>query len=83
MRAYDREMTFDEAMRLMLVSFDSTLKANLTVGPPFDYHVYEADSLIIGRTGRIEGDDPYFQTVSQGWGDALKQALDSLPIFRF
>jgi putative proteasome-type protease len=82
-RAYDREMTFDEAMRLMLVSFDSTLKANLTVGPPFDYHVYEADSLIIGRTGRIEGDDPYFQTVSQGWGDALKQALDSLPIFRF
>lgn len=82
-RAYDPLMSFEEAMRLMLVSFDSTTKANLTVGAPFDYHVYETDSLEIGRTGRIEAEDSYFQTVSQGWGDALKQALDSLPIFKF
>ncbi len=80
-RAYDRAMPFDAAMRLLLVSFDSTLKANLTVGAPFDYHVYSANSLTTGQTGRIEADAPYFQTISEGWGDALKSALDSLPTY--
>ncbi|MCY4291691.1 MAG: hypothetical protein OXC72_08020, partial [Roseovarius sp.] len=60
-----------------------TLKANLTVGPPFDYHLYEADSLVSGHAGRIEIDDPYFQKVSESWGDALKSALDSLENFKF
>ncbi|KGM49193.1 peptidase [Pseudooceanicola atlanticus] len=78
-RAYEPTMSFDEAMRLLLVSFDSTLKANLTVGAPFDFHVYEADTFKIGHTGRIEFDDPYFQAISVGWGDALKTALLSLP----
>lgn len=80
-RAYDPTMSFEEAMKLLLVSFDSTIKANLTVGAPFDYHLYTANSMVRGQTGRIELDDPYFQTISQGWGDALKQALDSLPVF--
>ena len=80
-RAYEPGMTFEEAMRLLLVSFDSTLKANLTVGLPFDYHLYETDSLTLGAEGRIEKDDAYFDTVSQGWGDALKSALQSLPLF--
>jgi len=80
-RAYDPGLSFPDAMKLLLVSFDSTVKANLTVGPPFDYHLYAADSMTRGETGRIELDDPYFQTISQGWGDALKQALDSLPAF--
>lgn len=80
-RAYDRQMTFEQAMRLMLVSFDSTLKANLTVGAPFDYHFYNKDSLCLGPRGRIELDDPRFQSISAGWSDALKSALDSLPEF--
>ena len=82
-RAHDPALSFEEAMKLLLVSFDSTLKANLTVGAPFDYHLYEVDSLRKGPTGRIEKDDPYFLKVSEGWGDALKQALDSLPPFTF
>jgi putative proteasome-type protease len=80
-RAYEPGLNFNEAMRLLMVSFDSTVKANLSVGAPFDYHFYETDSCKLGKTGRITGDDPYFQTVSQGWGDALKLALDSLPTF--
>ena len=80
-RAYDPEMSFEEAMKLLMVSFDSTLKANLTVGMPFDYHCYEEGSLTVGPTGRIERDDPYFDAISQGWGDALKSALDSLDNF--
>ncbi|MDB6179121.1 peptidase [Paracoccus sp. Z330] len=80
-RAYDPNMSFEAAMKLLLVSFDSTLKANLTVGAPFDFHCYRTDSLRIGATGRIEATDPYFQAVSQGWGDALREALDMLPDF--
>ncbi len=82
-RAYDRDMSFEEAAKLLLVSFDSTIKANLSVGLPLDMTVYEADSLKPGLTRRIEADDPYFQTISNGWGEALKSALDSLPAFKF
>lgn len=82
-RAYRPDMSFEKALRLLLVSFDSTLKANLTVGAPFDYHVYETDSLKAGKTGRIELDDPYFQTVSRDWGAALTDALDRLPTYEF
>lgn len=77
-RAFDPELSFEEAMKLLLVSFDSTLKANLTVGMPLDFHLYEADSLHKGRTGRIAADDPYFQRISSAWSDALKAALDDL-----
>ncbi|MEO3416131.1 proteasome-type protease [Roseovarius sp. CAU 1744] len=80
-RAYDPGMSFEEAMKLLMVSFDSTLKANLTVGAPFDFHFYEKDSLRTGWQGRIDGDDSYFQAVSKRWGDALKDALESLPDF--
>lgn len=82
-RAYDPEMGFEDALQLLLVSFDSTVKANLTVGAPFDYHVYQEGSLKMGRTGRFKADDAYVQTISEGWGDALKDALDSLPSFTF
>ena len=80
-RAYEPDMSFEAAMKLLLVSFDSTLKANLTVGAPFDFHCYDADSLQTGRTGRVASDDAYFQKVSEGWGDALRDALDMLPEF--
>lgn len=78
-RAYDRDLGFDAAMRLLLVSFDSTVKANLSVAPPFDYHFYETDSLCNGRRGRIPPDDPYYTHISEAWGQALKSALNSLP----
>ncbi len=80
-RAYDPAMSFEEALKLLVVSFDSTVKANLAVGLPFDYHLYDAASLKTGRTGRIEPDDAYYNSISHGWGEALKQALESLPGF--
>lgn len=80
-RAYDPEMSFAAAMKLLLVSFDSTVKANLSVGPPFDYHLYEAGSLRAGVQGRIEADDPWFREIAEGWGAALRAALDGLPDF--
>jgi putative proteasome-type protease len=78
-RAYDPEMSFEAAVKLLLVSFDSTIKANLTVGLPLDLQIYEKDSQKLGLTRRIEADDAYFQTISSGWGEALRSAFDSLP----
>lgn len=80
-RAYNSDMSFEAAMKLLMVSFDSTLKANLTVGAPFDFHCYEKDSFKTGTVGRVSSDDAYFRSVSQGWGDALREALDVLPDF--
>ena len=82
-RAYDPAMSFEDAVKLLMVSFDSTLKANLSVGLPFDLQVYEDGALSIARELRIEEDNPYFQAVSSGWGEALRQAFHSLPDFKF
>ncbi len=82
-RAFDPEMSFEDAVKLLLVSFDSTIKANLSVGMPLDLEIYENDSYAIGRQRRINADDPYYQTISNGWGDALKQAFQHLPDFSF
>ena len=78
-RAYDPDLTFADALKLLLVSFDSTVKSNLSVGLPFDVQVYENDSFDAGRTTRIEAGDPVHSAISTGWGDALKAALDRLP----
>ena len=82
-RAYNAEMSFEEAVKLLMVSFDSILKANLSVGLPFDLQTYDTDSLTVGHEMRIEEDDPYYQAISSTWGEALKQAFSSLPGFKF
>lgn len=80
-RAYDKTMSFAETVKLLLVSFDSTLKSNLSVGLPLDLAFYEKDSFKIGLKKRIGADDPYYRSVSEGWSDALKAAFQSLPDF--
>ena len=82
-RAYHPDMSFEDAVKLLMVSFDSTLKANLSVGLPFDLQTYPRDTLKIGHEMRIEEDDAYYQSISSGWGEALKQAFASLPGFKF
>lgn len=80
-RAYDPKMSFDETVKLLLVSFGSTVKSNLSVAPPFDLQVYDAGSFDGSRTTRIEENDPVYQTISDGWGDALKAAFQKLPSY--
>ena len=80
-RAYDPDMDFKAAVKLLLVSFDSTVKANLSVGLPFDLQIYETDTFKVGRQVRIEADDPTYQSISTGWGDALRSAFDLLPSY--
>ncbi|MEM7642149.1 MAG: proteasome-type protease [Pseudomonadota bacterium] len=78
-RAYDPQMTFDEAAKLLMVSFDSTIRANLSVGTPLDLLTYRTDSLELGISRRIEDTDEDWRAISDGWSDALRQAFDSLP----
>lgn len=80
-RAYDPEMSFAETAKLLMVSFDSTLKSNLSVGLPLDMLFYEKDSLNVTFQKRIAGDDPYYRTVSEGWSSALRKAFEDLPDF--
>ncbi|RMF07905.1 MAG: peptidase [Alphaproteobacteria bacterium] len=82
-RAYAPDMSFEDAVKLLLVSFDSTIKANLSVDLPLDLQIYETDSLRVGHTRRICADDPYYQKISLGWGEALRSAFNSLPNFQF
>lgn len=76
-------MSFEEAVRLLLVSFDSTLKANLSVGLPLDLLVIARDGFAPLHQRRLAADDPYFLAISSGWGDALKAALEALPDYSF
>lgn len=78
-RAFNPAMSFEEAVKLLMVSFDSTLKANLSVGMPLDMHLYKADSYRHGVRRRIETDDPFFAQISTGWGQKLREAFDTLP----
>ena len=82
-RAYDPEMSFEDAIKLLLLSFDSTIKANLSVSLPLDVHVYEAGSFEPGQQFRIQPDDPYYERISSGWGIALREAFGQLPDFTF
>lgn len=80
-RTYDKAMSLAETVKLLLVSFDSTLKSNLSVGLPLDLLFYEKDSFQVGLRRRIGNDDPYYRTISDGWSNALKNAFKSLPDF--
>lgn len=82
LRAYDPDMSFEDAIKLLLVSFDSTIKANLSVDLPLDLQVIEEDALELGYSARIRRGDPYFEQISSGWGEALKRAFDSLPNYK-
>jgi putative proteasome-type protease len=76
-------MSFEDAVKLLMVSFDSTLKANLSVGMPLDMMVLERDKFEPCHERRIEHTDPYFQAISSSWSDALKSAFYGLPDYSF
>ena len=83
LRAYDPTMSFEDAVKLLMVSFDSTVKANLSVGLPLDLMVIENDRYEPLHDRRISGSDPYYRAISSRWGEALKKAFDSLPDYSF
>ena len=81
-RVAQPKMRLGEAAKLILLSFDSTLRSNMSVGMPIDILVYEAGSLDVRREKRIEQDDAYFKTLSTSWSDALRQAFAKIDEFK-
>jgi putative proteasome-type protease len=82
-RGYDRTMSFEDAVKLLMVSFDSTLKANLSVGLPLDMMVIGRDHFAPLHEQRIDHTDPYFEAISNTWSDALRSAFYALPDYSF
>jgi putative proteasome-type protease len=83
LRAYDRTMSFEAAVKLVMVSFDSTIAANLSVGLPLDLMVIERDRFEPLHHRRVLASDPYFNAISSSWSEALRQAFQSLPDYAF
>ena len=80
-RVTRRDMRLGEAAKLVLLSFDSTLRSNLSVGMPIDLMLYNTDSFTTKRQKRIHKDDPYFQTLSAAWSGALRRAFTEIEEF--
>ncbi len=72
------QMRMGEAAKLVLLSFDSTLRSNLSVGMPIDLLIYRRDTFEIGEQQRIEDNDPYFRKLSDAWSEALRDAFSKL-----
>lgn len=75
--------TLEEATKLAVISLDSTMRSNLTVGPPIDLVVYEAGALAITRQTRLLADDPQLVTIRTQWEQELRAAAQRLPSVRF
>jgi putative proteasome-type protease len=82
-RALHADMSFEEAIKLLCVSFDSTIRSNLSVDLPIDLQVQAIDGYAVTHQRRFDRGDSYFQEVSKGWSDALQSAFSALPDFSF
>lgn len=78
-RGFQSDMSFESAVKLLMVSFDSTMAANLSVALPLDMLLLPRDRFGPLQKRRITEDDPYFSTISSKWSDALRSAFHSLP----
>ena len=79
----DRAVTFEtdlqSALKLGLISMDSTLRSNLGVGLPIDLAVLPRDTQRVELSHRIEAGDPYFEDLRQRWSEALRATHQALP----
>ncbi len=67
-----------EATKCVLVSFDSTIRSNLSVGMPIDLICYERDSLEVRMRRRFDKDDPYFASLSKAWSEGVRTVFGQL-----
>jgi putative proteasome-type protease len=78
-RVVTRSTGLLEATKCTIVSFDSTMRSNISVGLPIDLVVYETDALKIRLQRRIDESDPYFQMIHTQWGEGLRRVFAQLP----
>ena len=68
-----------DASKCVLVSFDSTMRSNLSVGMPIDMVCYQRDALEVRMRRRFDQGDPYFDTLSKGWSEGVRAVFSQLP----
>ena len=78
-RVLERTTSLVEATKCTLVSFDSTMRSNISVGLPIDLVIYEADALTVRLQRRVDETDAYFQMVHAQWGAGLRRVFAELP----
>lgn len=71
--------TLADATKCILVSFDSTMRSNLSVGMPIDLVCYEKDSMVIRKRRRFSEGDAYFTALSADWSDGVRKVFRELP----
>ena len=77
-RVLTPETPLDEAAKCALVSMDSTMKSNLSVGLPLDLVVYEAGRLQTDKIVCLDANNPYYQMLHNNWGQKLREVFDSI-----
>ena len=78
-RVVQPSTSLKDAAKCALISMDSTIRSNLSVGMPLDLLIYEKDSLCVKTHVSIGADDPYFKQLRSSWGDRLRQAFNDMP----
>ena len=78
-RIVEPRLSLEVAGRCALVSMDSTMRSNATVGPPIDLLLYSADTQRAGNQITFGEDDDYLRSLRRGWQDSLKEAFANLP----
>jgi putative proteasome-type protease len=78
-RVTRRSMPLSEAAKCALISMDSTIRSNLTVGPPLDLVIVRRDEYRVASHVDIGPDNKYFQMIRGAWGEALREAFSALP----
>ena len=77
-RIIQRDTSLTDAAKCALISFDSTMRSNVSVGPPLDLLIYRRNSLKRDFMTRLEDDDPYLQAIRDGWGGAIHKAFHAI-----
>jgi len=80
-RAFAPEVGLDEACKLALLSFDATMRSNLSVGPPIDLARYDTDSLTLTQIYQFDARNPYFKELTRAYSDGLSELVSRLPAF--
>jgi putative proteasome-type protease len=69
-----------DAQKAALLSMDSTLRSNLSVGMPLDMTIIEAETCKVANQRRIEAEDPSFSQMSKAWSEALREAFTEIEV---
>jgi putative proteasome-type protease len=77
-RIIRRDTSLADAAKCALISFDSTMRSNVSVGPPIDVLIYRRNSLKPGFSVRLEEQDPYLKAIRDTWGGALYKAFHEI-----